>query len=235
MAQPQPEPQPKLNPAPRDASGARIAPDGARIVIEGEIYMRDAQGRLTPENLVRPQDQLQDELVRKIIGHAEELSDQIARFRGHCFDDIGGFDALLEAEYGGHARRSVKGNRTYLSYDGCLKVQVQISERIDFGPELQVARDLVEACLGEWAADSRAEIRAIVSHAFAVDKEGEISRAGIYSLLRLDIEDDRWRQAMAAIRDAMRVVGSKTYIRCYRREAPDGAWQPITIDLAKAG
>jgi len=231
----QTEPQPEFNPAPRDASGARISPDEGRVVMEGEIYMRDAQGRLVPERLVRPQDQLQDELVRKIIGHAEDLSAQIARFRGHCFDDIGGFDALLEAEYGGHSRRSVKGNRTYMTLDGRYKVQVQISERIDFGPELQVARDLVESCLSEWAADSRAEIRAIVTHAFAVDKEGEISRAGIYSLLRLDIEDERWRQAMDAIRDAMRVVGSRTYIRCYRRETPDGAWQPITIDLAKAG
>lgn len=39
---------------------------------------------------------------------------------------------------------------------------------------------------------------------------------------------------MKAIRDAMRVVGSKTYVRCYRRETFDGGWQAITIDLAKA-
>ena len=213
---------------PRDAAAGRI-------IIEGEIYMRDGQGRLTPEAMVRPQDQLQDELVRQMVNHADELSDRIARFRGHCFDDIGAFDALLEAEYGGHARRSVKGNRTYLSFDGMLKVQVQIAESVAFGPELQVARDLVDECLSEWAQGSRAEIRAIVTHAFNVDKEGEISRAGIYSLLRLDIADARWEQAMAAIRDAMRVVGSKTYIRCYRRAAPDAGWKPITIDLAKAG
>ncbi len=207
----------------------------ATVEIEGALYMRDGQGRLTPLDLVRAQDQLQDEMVRKVVHYADALSYLIERFRVKSFDDVGAFDSLLEQEYGGHSRRSVKGNRTYMSYDGCRKVQVQIAERVAFGPELQVARDLVEECLSEWAKGSRVEIRSVVSHAFRVDKEGEISRAGIYSLLRLEIDDARWRKAMAAIRDAMRVVGSKTYIRCYRRETPDAAWQPITIDLAKAG
>ena len=209
-------------------------PSNGQVLIDGETYMRDARGRLTPLGLVRPQDHLQDEMVRKILGFADRLSAQIARFRGHCIDDIAAFDALLEEEYGGHARRSLKGNRTYISYDGTLKVQVQIAERVSFGPELQVARNLVEECLAEWSAASCDELRAIVTHAFQVDKEGEISRAAIYSLLRLEIDDTRWRQAMAAVRDAMRVVGSKSYIRCYRRQAPDAAWEPVTIDLAKA-
>ena len=53
-------------------------------------------------------------------------------------------------------------------------------------------------------------------------------------LLRLEIEDERWKRAMSAIRDAMRVVGSKTYVRCYRRDRFDAPWQSVTIDLAKA-
>ena len=149
-------------------------------------------------------------------------------------DDLGQFDALLAEEYGGHSRTSVKGNRTYLSYDGCYKVQVQIAERVAFGPELQVARSLIDECLAEWAADSRTEIRALVEHAFQTDKEGEISRGSIYSLARLDIDDPRWKSAVAAIHDAMRVVGSKSYVRIYRRETTEDAWEAVTIDLAKA-
>ena len=53
-------------------------------------------------------------------------------------------------------------------------------------------------------------------------------------LLRLEIEDERWGRAMQAIRDAMRVVGSKTYVRCYRRDRLDAEWRAVTIDLAKA-
>ena len=226
-----PEATPEATP---ETDKARPVPDGY-IKIGDDVYMRDAKGRLTPKHLVRDQDELQDQMVRDLIGHAEELSARIARFRVHCFNDVGAFDAELAEKYGGHARSSVKGNRTYMSYDGCLKVQVQISDRITFGPELQIARDLIDECLSEWAEGADVKIRKLVGSVFNVDKEGEISRTKIYELLSLDIEEERWMRAKDAINDAMRRVGSKTYIRCYRRSAPDAAWEAITIDLAKAG
>lgn len=207
-------------------------PDGRRE-IAGKVYMPDAKGNLVPIDLVKPQDQLEDETVRRIIGFADALSAQVARFKAHTFEDLGNFEALLAQEYDA-TKGGAKGNKTFMSYDGLYKVQVQVADYIDFGPELQIAKGLVDECLNEWAADSRPEIRAIVTRAFNTDKEGQINRSEIFMLLRLDIEDGRWQRAMKALRDAMRVVGSKTYVRCYRRETPDGAWQAITIDLAKA-
>lgn len=127
-----------------------------------------------------------------------------------------------------------KGNKTLFSYDGLYKVQVQIAEAFDFGPELQIAKELVDECLNEWAAESGPELRAIVTKAFNTDKEGQINRSEIFMLLNLDISDERWQRAMQAIRDAMRVVGSKTYVRFYERPSQTAAWEAITIDLSKA-
>ncbi|OYY06769.1 MAG: hypothetical protein B7Y70_16030 [Rhizobiales bacterium 35-68-8] len=45
---------------------------------------------------------------------------------------------------------------------------------------------------------------------------------------------ERWQEAMRAIRDSIRVIGSKTYYRFYERDTPDGEWRPISIDLARA-
>lgn len=207
-------------------------PDG-RVEIRGKTYMTDAKGALVPLELVRPEDQLEDETVRKIIGYAQALSDQIARFKSHTFDDIGAFEAILAQEYDA-TKGGAKGNKTLMSHDGLFKVQVAVADYIDFGPQLQIAKELIDECLNEWAADARPEIRAIVTRAFNTDKAGQINRSEIFMLLRLEIDDPRWRKAMDAIRAAMRVVGSKTYVRCYRRETQDGPWQPITIDLAKA-
>lgn len=199
---------------------------------DGRKYCEDAKGHLVPAELVKPQDALQDETVRQIMGYALALSAQMARFKEHTFDDIGGLEALLAQEYetrlGGR-----KGNMTLMTYDGLMKVQVQVAERIDFGPELQVAKALVDECLNEWSADSRPEIQAIVTRAFNTDKEGQINRSEIFMLLRLDIDDPRWKKAMEAIRDAMRVVGTKTYVRCYCRARQDGLWEPVALDMAK--
>jgi len=54
-----------------------------------------------------------------------------------------------------------------------------------------------------------------------------------YRDLRLEIGDARWQRAMSAIRDAMRVVGSKTYVRCYMRDHAEAAWEPVVLDLAR--
>ncbi len=214
-----------------DLNTPRI-PDG-RIDLNGASYMHDAKGGLTPVELIKPQDLLQDEVVRKIVGYAADLSEQVTRFKEHTFDDIGGFEALLEQEYGSTIG-GAKGNKTLQSVDGLYKVTVQVADTIDFGPELQIAKGLVDECLNEWSADARAEIRAIVTRAFNTDKAGQINRSEIFMLLRLDIEDARWQRGMKAIRDAMRVVGSKTYVRCYQRARHDAPWHAITIDLAKA-
>jgi hypothetical protein len=207
-------------------------PDGKRE-IDGNIYMGDGRGGWTPIEMIKAQNLLQDEMVRKIVGYTLAASGQVSRLKEHTFDDISGFEALLAQEYettiGGK-----KGNKTLMTVDGLYKVMVAVQDHIDFGPELQVAKTLTDECLNEWASDARPELRAIVTDAFSTEKTGQINRNQIYALLRLEIDDPRWQQAMKAIRDAMRVVGSKTYVRSYRRETIDGAWQAITVDLAKA-
>lgn len=208
-------------------------PEVGITVVNGKSYMPDAKGNLVPVENVRASDKLQDETVRKIMGYARELSAQVARFKAHTFDDLGAFEALLAQEYGASVG-GAKGNKTFMTFDGRMKVQVQVADFIDFGPELQIAKSLIDECLLEWTAESRSEIRAIVTRAFNVDKAGQINRSEIFALLRHDIEDERWQKAMQAIRDAMRVVGSKIYVRCYERDRPDADWRAVTIDLAKA-
>lgn len=203
------------------------------IDVDGTPHMKDGKGRLQPLSTVKPQDQLQDEVVRKIISYALELSAQIARFKGHSFEDVNSFIDLLGQEYG-ETRGGRKGNMTFLSYDGTMKMSIQVADHYDYGPELQIAKGLVDECLTEWSADARPELRSIIERAFQTDKEGKINRAELLSLKRLEIEDDRWKRAMQAISDAERAVGSRTYMRFYLRDHADAPWEPVTIDLARA-
>jgi hypothetical protein len=208
-------------------------PSGTETV-GGKLYWRDARGGLMPETAIKAQDQLQDEVVRKVMGYAVALSEQIARFKGHTFEDLNGFQSLLDQEYGGKMGGK-KGNASFMSFDGCLKVQVQIADQISFGPELQSAKKLVDECLIEWGAASHEAIRAVVNRVFSVEKEGQINRADLFGLLRLEVADERWNRSMDAIRDSIRITGSKQYVRFYRRATPEDQWQAVTIDLASAG
>lgn len=211
---------------------ARPLPPGV-IEFAGGKYLRDAKGALQPLDSIKPTDLLMDEVVRKISGYAEPLSAEVARFKQHTFDDVDNFCALLAQEYGASVGGK-KGNITLTSYDGLLQVKIRMADNVVFGPELQVAKALFDECVLEWSQDSHVNIRALIQRAFNTEKEGLVNRAELLSLIRVQIEDERWARAVEAIRDSMRVIGTKRYVNVFRRSDPDAAWEAVTIDLAAA-
>lgn len=205
-------------------------PPGAEEV-GGALYMRDAKGRLTPIELVKPKDRMEDMLVREMMTQAESLNAQMAAFRTDVFAQVDAFVQLLfeafKAQAGGP-----KGNMTLQTFDGLLKLQIQISDLVKFGPELQIAKALVDECVTDWSTGARAELRAIVMNAFRADKEGQVNKAALLGLQKLAIEDERWLKAMDAIRESIEVVGTKRYFRLYRRSRADAPWQAVSLDMA---
>ncbi|WP_020185919.1 DUF3164 family protein [Methylopila sp. 73B] len=212
---------------------AEAAPAPGVVVVGTEEFMRNSSGHLVPLELVKPIDKLTDQAVRKILGYAHDLSAQIARFKGHSFTDVATLQDLVaelyQAKLGGQ-----KGNVTLTTVDGCGKVVVQVQDQISFGPELQAAKTLVDECITNWSEGSRAEIRALVDHAFQVDREGQINRSALFQLRRIKIEDETWARAMEALSDSIRVIGSQTYMRFYERPDPKARWEPVSIDMASA-
>lgn len=207
-------------------------PNG-RTEFGGKVMMGDGKGGFTPVELIKTEHLLEDELVRKVLGFWVAASEQIGRLKSHTIQDIEDFMGLLAQEHG-TTPGGKKGNVTFHSVDGLYKVEVRINDHIDFGPELQVAKQIVDECLTEWTEDARSELRAVVSNAFNTDKAGKVNRAELIKLTRLDIKDERWQRGMNAIKEAQRVIGSRQYIRCYQRESFDAPWHAVSIDMAKA-
>ena len=205
----------------------------AAIDVGGQPYLRDAKGSLVPLAAVKPMDLLMDEAVRTILGKAQKTSALITTFKIDTFDQVGALQALMAQSYGATVGGK-KGNITLTSFDGCQKVQVQVADLVEFGPELQAAKALIDECLTEWASGGGVELRSLVNRVFQVDKEGQINRAELFMLLRVEIADERWLKAMEAIRDSIRIIGSRTYVRFYDRPTADAAWRAVTIDLAAA-
>lgn len=199
----------------------------------GHKHLRDSKGRLIPLGLIKPQRLLEDEMVRKVFRFALDLSAQVARFKGHTFADLNSFQTLLEQHYGAK-QGGEKGNVTFSTFDDTMRIEVKIADILTFGAELQVAKKLVDECLVEWGADSHEAIRALVNRVFNVEKEGQINRGEIFSLLAMEVEDARWQRAMGAIRDSIHVTGTKAYLRFRMRPDPQASWSTVAIDLAAA-
>jgi hypothetical protein len=206
---------------------------GVTPAADAPRYYEDARGRMIPARLVKDADLLEDQLVRNLMAGAENLAEQIRAFRALVFGDVGAYLALLSEKYD-TTRGGKKGNMTFTSFDGKLKVQVAVADHLTFGPELQVAKELIDECIGEWAKDTNDNIRVLVDHAFRVDKEGQVSRESIFALRRVNITDPRWEKAMAAIADSVRVEGTKTYVRFYRRSSQEQPFESVNLGMANA-
>lgn len=198
--------------------------------INGKTYWEDAKGSLIAEELIKDIDKERDALVEGFAAQALTLQGEMRAFKNRVFDDVAAFVALSAEKYdvqiGGR-----KGNITLHSFDGKYKLQVAVADHIRFDERIHAAKAQIDECLHEWSSDARPELRSLIDNAFQVDKEGNLSTARILSLRRVDIQDDRWTQAMQAIADSVQVVGSKDYIRFYERDEK-GKYQPISLDMA---
>lgn len=113
---------------------------------------------------------------------------------------------------------SWKGNAILNSFDGKYRVEIRFKEHIQFGIELQLAKQKIDECLKAWSADSNVNLRAIITEAFQVDKKGEIAKHRILALRKYNIKDAKWKEAMELIDKAIRVVSTKQYVSFYERD-----------------
>lgn len=195
-----------------------------------EGYREDRNGHLVPEAQIKAIDLARDGLVRDLVDQALLLREQLRKFKRGAFDDIAAFVQLSAEQYGARIGGD-KGNVTLFSFDGRYKMIRAIQETLQLDERLQAAKALIDECLNEWTEGSRSELRVLVNNAFRVDQDGTIKTGQVLGLRRLNIQDERWQRAMAAIGDAVMIVGSKTYVRLYERDSR-GEYLPISLDVA---
>lgn len=194
-------------------------------------YKQDSQGRLVPVESIKEIDLMRDDLVMEIVAQAEQTHAKLADFKQKVFGDVRAFVELSAERYGAKIGGR-KGNISLLSYDGKYKVLIANQDHIVFDERIQAAKSLIDECIKSWTAGASNEIKALIDRAFEVDKEGRLNTGRILTLRRVNIDDDRWHQAMQAISDSIQVVGSKSYVRVYRRKGDSDVYEQISLDIA---
>ncbi|VVA47012.1 hypothetical protein SERVES_00715 [Serratia ficaria] len=198
--------------------------------LKNDGYRKNAQGHLVPENLIRPVDKLRDDVVLKIVSAAKVLREVMAVFKIESMGQIEDFVDLSASEYGVEFG-GAKGNVLLSSFDGRYQVRRAIGDHRVFDERIQAAKKLIDECLIAWSDGASDNLRALVEHAFRVNKQGRIDVNQVLSLRQLDIDDDKWRDAMEAIADSITVTGTSQYLRIYERQ-PNGKYVQISLDIS---
>ena len=118
-------------------------------------------------------------------------------------------------------------------------MKISVQEHIHFGPELEAAKALIDQCIEEWSEGGNQNIRALVDHAFQVNKEGSIDTGRVLGLRSVNMKsengdvDPNWVKAMGAIADAVKVKSTASYVRFYEENPSTGKLETISLDFAK--
>ncbi|KMK68559.1 DUF3164 family protein [Puniceibacterium sp. IMCC21224] len=200
-------------------------------------WWENSQGHRVPVDRVKPEDKMKDELARRLMAGAEGVQEVIRQFKKTAFEETLAAQQLIFDQYGAKVG-GAGGNISFRSYDGSIEVRVAVNKTTGFGPELGAAKALIDECIESWSEGSNDNVRALINHAFQVEK-GNIDTARVLGLRQLDMKDEdgnpdaRWKRAMDAIGNAVIVKGSATYVRFYKREPGTDKLIGVPLDIAK--
>lgn len=194
-------------------------------------FMEDAQGRQVPVSMIKKFDLKRNDLVCSIMSRAFAERERLAEFKQRVWEEIQAFVDESAKDSGAKKLGGKKGNITLTSFDGRYKLIVAVNDGILFNEKLQIAKQLIDECIGKWSKNARPELKVLVDDAFNVGKNGLVSTGKVLGLRRLNITDATWRRAMDAITESIQVVSSKTYMRFYERQE-DESYKQIPLDVA---
>ncbi|MGE4244048.1 DUF3164 family protein [Ramlibacter sp.] len=199
-----------------------------RIVPPG--YWESASGALVPVSKIKDIDKDRHRTVVDLCEQAKAESARLFGFKTTAMQAVTEFVERSLAQYD-VAHGGKKGNVTLVSFDGRYKVVRQMQETLVFDERLQAAKALIDECVKTWSKGSSDNMKVLVNDAFQVDQQGRIATGRVLRLRTLDIKDEKWRLAMEAIGDSVRVASTKSYVRFYERDDA-GGYQPISLDVA---
>ncbi len=200
--------------------------------MEKVTHLETPHGAMMPVNKIKKIDLDRHQFVMEAISERKAMQDLLRQHKVDNLDKAYAFLDMVAQEYGTNYQ-SKKGNVTLSSYDQKFKIQIAVNEHIGFTEQLAIAEQLVTECIEDWSNGANENLIAFIKTAFHRTKEGGVSVSKMLGLLRLDINDEKWKTAMRALKDSMIAQGSKTYLRAYERESADHAWQAIPLDIAK--
>lgn len=205
-------------------------PAAAQIAIP-EGFRLNADGNLIHESNIGPEQLFEDKLAVRLCKRALRVQHAMRTFKDAVFrDHYKALDQLLELH--GASRGGQKGNVRWVSFDGMFKVEIQVRDRIEFGPALHAAQALLGEYLAEVSTDANSDLRTLINAAFEVGEDQTCKVGDVLRLLRYQITHAKWVAAMEAIRKAINVTGTATYARFYQKNER-GEWEAISLDLAK--
>ncbi|MEI6683452.1 MAG: DUF3164 family protein [Bacteroidota bacterium] len=192
---------------------------------------KDESGADVPVEYITPGMRLRERSAAQLMTEAKRISKRLDEFK-QLMDKLCG-DVYKKAMEEYKAKPDGKGNFTWFNFDRSIKIEVSISERIDFDDlAIEASKSKLDAFLSE-NIDSKIEfVKDLVTDAFSTSR-GKIDSKKIMQLMkyRTKISHPLFQEAINILTDGIRKPGSKTYFRIWER-GEDNSYQLIDLNFS---
>lgn len=201
--------------------------------INGVKYWENALGNLVPEEMVKPYEQLKNEVVESVSKKVVQMRKNMEDLKKDAMEEIDSFMELAAQEYNVNLGGK-KGNVTLTSFDGQIKIVIANSTNQEFNEKINLAKSLIDEYLTELTKDSAVELKTIISSAFKI-RQGKLDVRRILELRSYDIKNDKWKKAMELINESLEITSSNRCFRLYIRDSKGIGYDRLNMDFATVG
>lgn len=192
---------------------------------------KDETGRLIPVKYIPGIERQKEKVAATIITKSLELNKKLQEFKtevSKLCDEV--YQKAMEKN---NVDNATKGNFTFFNFDRSVKIEVSISERIDFDDlTIQACKQKLDEFLNENLDAKQEFVKELVTDAFSTSK-GKLDSKKVMSLMRYrgKIKSPLFQDALDLLADSIRRPDSRKYFRVWERTA-DGKYELIDLNFS---
>lgn len=194
-----------------------------------DARMENCDGDMIQVKNIKEKDLVEHDLVLSIACIWLHLSAMLGRFKQHTFEDITTFVDLLFESYK-VKRGGSEGNMQFTTFDKKFKLVVGIQKTIDFGPEIEVAKQKLLEAVESYPEEAN-DLKTMLLATFT-QIDGKLRVANVLRLRTYKFNNLLWNEGMRIIDDAIEVISSKKQIRFYMRNNPGEEYAAVPLHIA---
>jgi len=189
----------------------------------GKKYWVDQRGNHIPLRHIKPVDKKKHATVEKVFSRLELLEKKILKEKSTINETIEKYLGYLSAINKNEIKET--GSFTLTNFSGTKQIIIKSSDVIKFDEQILFAITKIKNCLLRWSSNSHPNLSLITSQIFKIEQTGTINRNFLLSLLRYDIKEKEWLEAVEIIKQSIEIVSKREYMIFRERNTTKEKWQ----------
>jgi hypothetical protein len=191
----------------------------------------DESGTLIPYNRLTKLELMREREIGRLLKDAMFINKKLKEFKDSVRIATEAIVDQFMAEKG--IETIGKGNVTLFNFDRSVKVEVSISDRIEFDDlTMKACKEKFDSFLADNVEERQEFIKEMVNDAFSTSR-GKLDSKKVMGLLKYEskVKDAKFQEAMNLLKESIRRPDSRVYYRVWLKDE-SGEYQNIDLNFS---